>query len=74
MFIPDLDFFSIPDPGVKKAPGPRIRNTDEKDALCRKNLNFADFISNLSMIWFSKRLDSACSAIQYKAFERGWIA
>jgi hypothetical protein len=30
MFIPDLDFFPIPDPGVKKAADPkcRIHNTD----------------------------------------------
>ncbi len=27
MFIPDPDFLPIPEPGVKKAPGSRIRNT-----------------------------------------------
>jgi hypothetical protein len=27
MFIPGFGFFSIPDPRVKKAPDPRIRNT-----------------------------------------------
>jgi hypothetical protein len=48
MFIPDLVFFPIPDPGssVKKKHRIRIRNTDYDDIVIKRLSHVSDFKIN----------------------------